>query len=184
MRLIRVLLQSLSLLSIAFAAVIADPACDANCLSSGLVAAIVNDFISLLTNFNVNVAMTLLTTDLIDTSDSSNYLTGIPLGSPTSHLRSAFELGQDAQHRTPISLINIDAVTCEGTIAFRWVAYPGTGEMEVKGIDILYTTNGGDKNKVGPGGWQISHVFSEFNTAAWIGNLRLPCNPPRPKPGT
>ncbi|KAK4150221.1 hypothetical protein C8A00DRAFT_18203 [Chaetomidium leptoderma] len=180
MRLIRILLQGLSLLSIAFASVIPDPACDASCPCSALATAIVNNFLSLLTNFNV-AAANALTADFIDTSDSIDYLTGIPLGSPTSHPRPAFELSQDAQHRTPISLINIDAVTCEGTIAFRWVAYPGTGEMEVKGISVLHTTNSGDKHKVGPGGWQISHVFSEFNTAAWIVNLGLPCNPPLPK---
>ena len=124
MRLICDLLQSFSLLSIAFAPVLADPACDVGCLSLGVATAIVNNVLSL--------------------------------------------------------LINIDAVTCEGTMAFRWVAYPGTGEMEVKGIAVLYTTNSGDTNKVGPGGWQMSHVFSGFNTAAWIASLGLPCKPPRP----
>ena len=173
MRLIHVLLQSFSLLSIGFAPVSADCACDAECLSS-IAIAITTSFISLLTNFNVDAANA-LAPNVVDMSDSINYLTGTPLGSSIPWPWPAH-----AQDRTPISLINIDAVTSDGTIAFRWVAYPGSGEVEVKGITILYTTNGGDKTKVGPGGWQISQVFSEFNTAAWIASLGLPCKLPRP----
>ena len=168
-----VIYSSYSLLSIAFAPVLADLACDAGCLSIGVATAIVNNFLSLLANFNVDAANA-LAPNVAGISDIINYLTGTPLGSPTSRPWSA-----PPQHRTPVSVTNIDAVTCEGTIAFRRVAHPGTGETEAKGITVLYTTNSGDTNTVGPGGWQISHVFSELNTAAWIASLGLPCKPPR-----
>ncbi len=172
MRLIHVVLQSFSLLSIGFAPVLADTPCDANCLSSGVATALVNNFLSLIANFNVDAANA-LAPNVVDMSDSINYLTGAPLGSSTSRLWP-----EPPQAGIPISLINIDAVTCEGTIAFRWVAYPGSRDLEVRGIDVLYTANGGDKNKIGPGGWQITHVFSEFNTAAWIESLGVPCRRP------
>lgn len=190
MRSIRVLLRALPLLALASASPVPAPAADAdygapygNCLHLGAATQIVNEFLSLISAFNSNTANALLADNFVDTSDSINYLAGVPLGSPTFPSKAAFVQGQGTQPAVPISLLNIDAVTCDGVIAFRWVAFPATGKLGVKGINILYTVNGGDKNSVGPGGWQISQVFSEFNSAAWIADLGLPCNPPPATPG-
>ena len=190
MHLNTVFLQALSLLSVASAAAVPAPAANAahrargnSCLCLEVATEIVNDFLSLISAYNNDTANALLADSFVDTSDSINYLAGIPLGGPTFPSKAIFELGQGSQPPVPISLLNIDAVTCDGVIAFRWVGYPATAQLEVKGINILYTVNGGDKNSVGPGGWQISQVFSEFNSAAWITDLGLPCNPPPAPPG-
>jgi len=178
--------QALSLLSLASASALPAPASWSqwnDCLSSDLATQIANGFLSLISAYDNKTANALLADSFVDTSDSINYLAGIPLGNPTFPVKAAFEQGQGFQPPVPISLLKVDAVTCDGVIAFRWVGYPATGKIEVKGINILYTVNGGDKQSVGPGGWQISQVFSEFNSAAWIVDLGLPCNPPPATPG-
>ena len=189
MHLITVVLQALSLLSLASAAAVPAPAAKANhrargdsCLCLDVATEIVNGFLSLISAYNNDTANALLADNFVDTSDSIDYLAGIPLGGPTFPSKAIFELGQGSQPPVPISLLKIDAVTCD-VIAFRWVAFPAIGTLGVNGIDILYTVNGGDKNSVGPGGWQISQVFSEFNSAAWIVDLGLPCNPSPATPG-
>jgi len=190
MRSIRVLLRALPLLALASASPLPAPAAEAdnwgpydNCLHPSVATQIVNEFLSLISAFNSNTANALLADNFVDTSDSINYIAGVPLGSPTFPAKAAFVQGQGSQPSVPISLLDIDAVTCDGVIAFRWVAFPATGKLEVKGINILHTVNGGDKNSVGPGGWQISQVYSEFNNAAWLVDLGLSCNPPPPTPG-
>jgi len=189
MRSIRVL-QALSLFSLASAAALPAPVADATnsppqdkCLPNYIAGEIVNSFLSLISAYNGAVADNLLADNFVDTSDSINYLAGIPLGGPTFPAKVAFEQGQGSQPPVPVSLLNIDAVTCDGVIAFRWVGFPAIASLEVKGINILYTVNNGDTNAVGPSGWQISQVFSEFNSAAWIVDLGLPCNPPPAAPG-
>jgi len=190
MHLITVFLQALSLLSLALAAAVPAPAAKANhqargdsCLCLDVATEIVSGFLSLISAYNNDTANALLANKFVDTSDSIEYLVGIPLGSLTFPSKAIFELGQGSQPLVPISLLKIDAVTCDGVIAFRWVAFSAIGTLGVNGIDILYTVNSGDKNSVGPGGWQISQVFSEFNSAACIVDLGLPCNPPPATPG-
>lgn len=183
----RVLFQALSLCSLSWAFALPAPGLDEGpkdkCLPNGVATQIIDGFLSLISAYNNDVADSLLADNFQDTSDSINYLAGIPLGSTTFPTKSAFEQGQGSQGAVPISLINIDAITCDGVIAFRWVAYPATAQLEVKGINVLYTVNSGDKKSMGKGGWQISQVFSEFNNAAWIVDLGLSCNPPTPIPG-
>ncbi|KAJ9654451.1 hypothetical protein H2198_006531 [Neophaeococcomyces mojaviensis] len=136
----------------------------------------------MLSAYNNSTANALLADNFVDASDSIDYLAVITLGSPTFPFEAAFEQGQGTQAPVPISLHNVDAVTCNGVIAFRWITYPATGKLEVKGSNILYTVSGRDKNSVEHGGSQISQVFSEFNSAAWIVDLELPCNPPPATP--
>lgn len=190
MRSLHVLLQALSLFSLASASALPAPVAEAahqargnNCLPAGVAQQLVNGFLSLISAFNSDTANAILADNFMDTSDSINYLAGIPLGSPTFPSKAAFEQGQGSQPAVPISLLKIDAVTCDGVIAFRWVAFPATGKLEVKGINILYTVHSGGKDSRGSGGWQISQVLSEFNSAAWIVDLGLPCNPPPAAPG-
>lgn len=128
---------------------------------------IVNDFVSLLTAFNVDVAKNLLAPTFTDTSDSINFLAGLPLGSVTFPSPAAFIAGQGAQPPISLQVLNIDAITHEGHIVFRWVANVG-GSLEVKGINVLYAIQSGKDDTVGPSGWQLNTVFSEFNSAAWF----------------
>lgn len=177
----RFLLNILSVLALASASALPNyPGPQQGCLSADVAAEIVNDFLSLIGNFNLDLANLLIADSFVDTSDSIDYLAGIPLGSPTFPSKAAFEAGAGSQGPLAISLIKLDAFTCDGVIAFRWIAYPESGQLEVKGINVLYTVNGGDTSSVGPGGWQISQVFSEFNSAAWIVDLGASCSPPAP----
>ena len=80
MRLIHALLPSFSLLSIGCAPVLADPACDADCLSSGLATALVNDFLSLIAKFNVDVANVLAPTIVNWSVDFASGRPGTDLG--------------------------------------------------------------------------------------------------------
>jgi hypothetical protein len=104
---------------------------------------------------------------------------GIPLGSVTFPSQGAFIGGQGTQPAIGFTLLAVDSVSCEGVITFRWSANVG-GPLPVKGINVLYTelVAGGDINAVGAGGWQITRVFSEFNSAAWVIDIGGTCAVP------
>ncbi|KEF63550.1 uncharacterized protein A1O9_01528 [Exophiala aquamarina CBS 119918] len=131
------------------------------CLTSTTASDMVNGFASLLTAFDVNVANSLLASDFTDTSDSINFLAGIPLGSTTFPSKEAFIAGQGTQPPIGFTVLNIDAVTCD-TIAFRWAATLGP-QTPIKGINILNVSNLNGTST----GWQIKSVFSEFNSGTW-----------------
>ena len=155
------------------------PEAQANCLSQSVAKTIVSDFASLLTSFSTATANKVLASDFTDTSDSINWLGGYPLGSTTFPSKQAFIQGQGAQPAIGFSILNIDAVTCSGVIAFRWVASVGSQQEEVKGINILYASQKGWKSdSVGPNGWQIDTVYSEFNSASWDVDVGGTCTPP------
>lgn len=138
----------------------------------------VQAFVSLLTDYSQDVAEALLAANFQDTSDSINFLEGAPLGSTTFPSKQAFEEGQSEQPAIPsFTVLNIDAITCEGVVAWRWLAE--LGQDEVKGINIFYATKTGEGNY---GGWQISQNFSEFNSAAWVVDIGGTCAAPAPAP--
>jgi len=140
------------------------------CLSAGDAAYLVSGFASLLTDFQASVANAILADDFTDTSDSINFLAGIPLGSVTFPSKAAFIAGQGAQPPIGFDVLNIDAVTCN-VIAFRWVASVGSQQFPVKGINILYASKSSS-------GWQIDTVYSEFNSGAWVNDIGGTCTPP------
>lgn len=137
------------------------PGAPVNCLTSSTASTLVSGFSSLLTAFDVNVANALLASDFTDTSDSINFLAGIPFGSTTFPSKAAFIAGQGTQPAIGFSVLNIDAVTCD-TIAFRWAATLGP-QTPIKGINILKASN----LNATTAGWQIKTVFSEFNSGLW-----------------
>lgn len=141
-----------------------------NCLSQSDASNLVNGFAGLLTNYSTAATEALLTPDFVDTSDSINYLAGIPLGSVTFPNRAAFEASQGAQPPIGFQVLSINAVTCD-VIAFRWKATVGNGRLPVQGINILNAV----KNET-TGNWMISKVFSEFNSAAWIVDYGASCS--------
>ena len=150
-----------------------------NCLTTADADFIVNGFALLINStFNATLAADILAVNFVDYSDSIDFLAGIPLGNATFTSLAAFEAGQSGQAPIPFQILSIDAVTCNN-IAFRWLAYPGTGQYEVKGINIAYTAQTGNATN-GADGWQIQTNFAEFNVAAWDLDLGGNCTPPPP----
>jgi len=143
---------------------------------------IVNDFVSTLTAFDVNVATNLLAPSFVDFSDSINFLIGAPAGSPTFPSPQAYIAGQGAQPPIGLDILAIDAITSYGVIVFRWTAHVGLEVAPANGISVLYATQSGpDPTVVGPGGYQLGRLYSEFNSAAWVldigGSVTLPPPP-------
>lgn len=143
---------------------------------------IVNDFVSTLTAFDVNVATNLLAPTFVDYSDSINFLIGAPAGSPTFPSPQAYIAGQGAQPPIGLDILAIDAITSDGVIVFRWTAAVGLELIPANGISVLYATQSGpDPTVVGPGGYQLGTLYSEFNSAAWVtdigGTVTLPPPP-------
>jgi hypothetical protein len=150
-----------------------------NCLTTADADYIVNSFALLINStFDTALAADILAVDFIDYSDSIDFLAGVPLGDATFTSLAGFEAGQGGQAPVPFQVLSIDAVTCTN-IAFRWLAYPGTGIYEVKGINIAYTAQTGSAEN-GADGWQIQTNFVEFNVAAWDLDLGGDCTAPPP----
>ena len=152
---------------------------DDKCIPYNTAVGIVQAFVSTLTAFDVNTATNLLAPGFTDTSSSINFLTGAPLEGLTFPSPGAYIAGQGAQPAIGVDILNIDAVTCDGVIAFRWVGHVGLDIAPSNGISILYTIKSGpDPTIVGPGGYQLETLFSEFNSAAWVedigGSVTLP----------
>ncbi|KEF58446.1 uncharacterized protein A1O9_06372 [Exophiala aquamarina CBS 119918] len=150
-----------------------------DCIPAVTAHKIVDDFILTLTNFTGDNAKNLLTdAHFSDTSSSINFFTGAPLDGFTFADKTAFISGQGAQPPVNVTLIKIDSVTCDGIITFRWQAtFPRT---IAKGINVLYTAKtGSDANVVGPKGYQIQTIFSEFNSATWDLGFGGACTPPK-----
>ena len=149
------------------------------CLTTADADYIVNSFALLINSpFNATLAADILAVNFVDYSDSIDFLAGVPLGSATFTSLASFEAGQGGQPPVPFQVLSIDAVTCTN-IAFRWLAYPGTGTYEVKGINIAYTEQTGSATN-GANGFQIQTNFVEFNVAAWDLDIGGTCTPPPP----
>jgi hypothetical protein len=150
-----------------------------NCLTIADADYIVNGFALLINStFSTTLAADILAVSFTDYSDSIDFLAGIPLGDATFTSLAGFEAGQSGQAPIPFQVLSIDAVTCSN-IAFRWLAYPGTGKYEVKGINIAYTAQTGNAAN-GANGWQIQTNFVEFNVAAWDLDIGGSCTAPPP----
>jgi len=139
------------------------------CLTNTTAAYLVNGFASLLTAYNNNTANAILASGFTDTSDSINFLAGIPLGSTTFPSKAAFEAGQGSQYPIGFSILSID-FGCTFA-AFRWVATVGEQIDPVKGINVLYASNLNGTSA----GWQIASMYSEFNVGAWEVDIGKTC---------
>jgi len=146
------------------------------CLTTADADHLVNGFAELINStFSQSLADDILAADFTDYSDSIDFLKGSALGSATFTSLDQYSAAQSAQAPVPLQVLSIDAVTCTN-IAWRWLAYPGSGDYEVKGINIIYAAQGnGTAN-----GWQIATNFAEFNVAAWDLDLGGTCVAPSP----
>jgi len=149
-----------------------------SCISQQVATAIETAWVSTLTNFDLATAQNLLYPGLQDFSDSINYIAGIPLGSVTFGSAQAYEAGQGAQPPIGLTVLGTDAITCDGVIALRWVAAVGSQQLPAQGITILKAIQVGNEDVLGPNGWQLKEIHTEFNSAAWIVDLGGSCPPP------
>jgi len=151
------------------------------CIPYDVAVGIETAWISTLTNFDLATAQNLLYPGLQDTSDSINLLAGIPLGSVTFPSAQAYEAGQGALPPIGFTVLDTAAITCDGVIALQWVAAVGSPALPAQGITILKSIKVGNDAVVGPTGWQLSVIKTEFNSAAWLqdigGSFTLPPPP-------
>lgn len=188
MRPIQIVVPALSFLSLATASAIpsltAEPRLVArqnSCMASDLAIQIASRWVSIFTTHNNDTISELIADNFAMVSDSVNYIAGVPLGNPTYRSKAAFQEGHASKPVERSSLVNVDAVSCNGVVVLRWLSVIGTQQLEVKGLTVLYTVNGGDEGAIGPGGWQVSQAFSEFNSAAWLVDLGQSCDAPSAK---
>ena len=143
----------------------------AACLNSATAAYLVNGYASLLTAYTNATAEAILASDFTDTSDSINWLAGIPLGGYTFSSKAAFEAGQGTQ--PAIGFTVTETITTCTEVAFRWVATVGQKKWPVKGINMFTATNVNNT----AAGWQIQNMYSEFNVGAWEIDIARTCSP-------
>ncbi|KAK6382320.1 hypothetical protein LTS17_004207 [Exophiala oligosperma] len=138
------------------------------CISPAEATYIVNTFASLLTapqapDFS-SKANALLASTFTDTSGSINFLANKNVSGVTFPNKEAFIIGQGSQPPIPV-LNTLDIFFSCTKIAWRWVAQGiGSGQYEVKGMDMFTITPGG----------QISEAYAEFNSGAWLADIGNP----------
>ena len=141
------------------------------CLSQDSAQYLVDGFGKLISAYTTADAEKMLANDLVDYSDSILALQSLPLGGPVFPSKAAFEAGQGSQPAIPFELLALEAFTCD-TIAFRWETTLKAGA--VKGITILKAENSqGQANT-----WQISKIFTEFNSITWLEGIGGSITPP------
>ena len=141
------------------------------CLTNSTAAYLTNGYGSLLTAYSNATAKSILASDFTDTSDSINWLAGIPLGGYTFSSLAAFIAGQGTQ--PPIGFTISEIMFSCNEVAFRWVATVGLKKWPVKGINMFTATNLNNS----AAGWQIQNMYSEFNVGAWEIDIGRTCSP-------
>lgn len=152
-----------------------------SCIPYDVAVGIQTGYISTLTNFDLATAQNLLYPSLTDYSASIQLLAAGDLNAPIFTSAQAYEGGQGSLPPIGFTVLDTAAITCDGVIAFRWVAAVGTQTLPVHGISILKAIKVGDEANVGPNGWQLQEIEVEFNSAAWVtdigGSYTLPPPP-------
>ena len=141
------------------------------CLTDTTAAYLTNGYGSLLTAYSNATADALLASDFTDTSDSINWLAGIPLGGYTFNSTAAFKAGQGTQPAIGFSVTEIMHSCTE--VAFRWTATVYLNKWPVKGINFFKASNLNNT----AAGWQIETMYSEFNVGAWEIDIGRTCSP-------
>jgi len=132
------------------------------CLNWDTANYLATSFQSLIVAYSSTVADKVLADDLLDYSNSILSLQGLPLtGAPAFPSKAAFEQGQGSQPSVPLVILAIDAFNCQN-VTFRWNANFG-GANSVNGMTHLTASNSqGQKDT-----WQISVIYTEFDSLAW-----------------
>ena len=131
---------------------------------------VADNFKLLLTDYSVDLANKVMTSDVVDYSDSVDFLikksgvgTPVPYGTPVFSSRADFEAGQGTQPDIPFQQQQIWH-TCK-TVMFRWQS-PQTPNL-VTGIVVIETEKA-------PAGseecYLMKTIYSEFNSGGWLEN--------------
>ncbi|KAK4505983.1 hypothetical protein PRZ48_003948 [Zasmidium cellare] len=163
-------LTVVSLFSVAFQYV------NATCLLDNNAQKVAENYKTLFSNYSPQFANQVLTSDVIDQSDSVNWLIANgtncppPLGSTTFNGRTAFEAGQGSQPNMPFTILNVYH-DCTNVFV-RW-KFDQTVQspQQVQGISVLGTTLNTDLTKLLTQPYLIKTVYAEFNVGAFITNL-------------
>jgi len=132
---------------------------------------IVSQFADYLTNptgclENTNNELGMLASDFTDTSDSINFMAGIPLGSVTFNSTVAFQYGQGGQQAVA-SVTTLNLWFSCNSITWRWSLLPFPGAAAVTGINYMIINNQG----------QLETNYAEFDNGAWLADIGNPqCN--------
>lgn len=141
------------------------------CLTNATASYLSNGYGLLLSAYTNATANSLLAADFTDTSDSINWLAGIPLGSATFASKAAFIAGQGTQPPIGFSIQSI-MFSCT-QVAFRWTATVGLKKFPAKGINMFTASNLNNT----AAGWQIKTMYSEFDVGAWEVDIGRTCSP-------
>lgn len=141
------------------------------CLTNATASYLTNGYGQLLSAYTNDTANSLLAADFTDTSDSINWLAGIPLGGATFGSKAAFIAGQGTQPAIGFSVQSI-MFSCT-QVAFRWTATLGMKKFPAKGINMFTASNLNGSEA----GWQIQTMYSEFDVGAWEVNIGRTCTP-------
>ncbi|KAF2718378.1 hypothetical protein K431DRAFT_287661 [Polychaeton citri CBS 116435] len=147
------------------------------CMSDSDAQGVSDNFKELIANYSDELADAALTTDFTDYSSSVNTLINngtagepgdIPLLSPTFSSLEQFKAGQSAQPPIPFDQLNIWH-SCD-TVIIRWYS---NMDVPVPGIIVMETCPAPAGNQFP---YQISTVYSEFNSGAWLLDLGYTCS--------
>jgi hypothetical protein len=141
------------------------------CLTNATATYLTNGYGQLLSAYTNATANSLLAADFTDTSDSINWLAGIPLGGYTFSSKAAFIAGQGTQPPIGFSVTSI-MYSCT-QVAFRWTATVGLKKWPAKGINMFTASNLNNTEA----GWQIQTMYSEFDVGAWEVDIGRTCTP-------
>jgi len=142
-----------------------------SCILYNTAVQIETDWISTLTAYNAATAQNLLYPNLVDNSGSIQLLTGGDVNNPIFTSAAAYEAGQGSLPPIGFTVLDTASITCDGTIALRWVAAVGSLTLPVHGITILKSIQVGTESGVGPNGWQLKEINTEFSSAAWLADI-------------
>jgi len=142
-----------------------------SCIPYDVAISIETDWVSTLTAYNAATAENLLYPGLIDYSGSIQLLAAGNVNDPIFTSAAAYEAGQSQLPAIGFQILDTASITCDGTIALRWVASVGLQTLPVHGITILKSIQVGTESAVGPNGWQLKEINTEFNSAAWLADI-------------
>jgi hypothetical protein len=151
------------------------------CIAYDVAIDLQNKWISTLTAYNQATAELLLYPGLVDYSGSIQTVAGGDVNAPIFTSAQAYEAGQGSLPPIGFQILDNAVISCDGVMAFRWVATVGSNAIPVHGNTILKGIKVGSDSVVGPTGWQLETIETEFNSAAWItdigGSYTLPPPP-------
>jgi hypothetical protein len=128
-------------------------------------------WISTLTAYNQATAEALLYPGLVDYSGSIQLLAGGDVNAPIFTSAQAYEAGQGSLPPIGFEVLDLASITCDGVISLRWVATVGSNALPVHGISIIKGIKVGPDAVVGPTGWQLQEIETEFSSAAWLADI-------------